>query len=183
MRALYLLLFRLLGWSIQGSFPPQLKKYIVAVAPHTSNWDFVVGVAARSILKMQNTKFLGKSQLFRPPYGWLFKYLGGYPVDRASRHDMVSQVATLFNTHDQFVLAIAPEGTRKKVERLRTGFYFIAKAANIPIIAVGFDYKRKKVIIGEPFYPGNVMAEDFKHLHSFYSNITGRNPELGLEKL
>src|ERR1700754_3377281 len=109
LRPFYLLIFKLSGWKVRGSFPSELKKYIIAIAPHTSNWDFVVGVAARSILRMKKTKFLAKSQLFNPPFGWIFKSLGGYPVERNSSHDLVKQVAGLFNTHDQFVLAIAPE--------------------------------------------------------------------------
>jgi 1-acyl-sn-glycerol-3-phosphate acyltransferase len=182
MRFVYGFFFNLFAWRIDGSFPPTLKKYIVAIAPHTSNWDFLVGLAARSLLRMQKTKFLGKSQLFRPPYGWVFRALGGYPVDRTSKHDMVKQVADLFNAHDHFIVAIAPEGTRKKVEKLRTGFYYIAKAANIPVIPVGFDYARKAVVLGEPLYPGEDIAADFEKLHRFYGSITGRNPELGFGK-
>jgi 1-acyl-sn-glycerol-3-phosphate acyltransferase len=180
MRPLYAFVFHLLGWKINGQFPSEMRKYIVALAPHTSNWDFLVGVAARSILRMQKTRFLGKSQLFRPPYGWLFRALGGYPVDRSSKHDMVRQVADLINAHDQFIVVIAPEGTRKKVQKLRTGFYYIAKAANIPIIPVGFDYSRKEVVIGEPLHPGESIEADLAFLHRFYANITGKNPELGL---
>jgi 1-acyl-sn-glycerol-3-phosphate acyltransferase len=180
MRPVYHMLFRLFGWKINGDFPADLKKYIIALAPHTSNWDFVVGVAARSILRIQKTKFLAKSQLFRFPYGWIFRRLGGYPVERTSPHDMVKQAADLFNSHDHFILAITPEGTRKKVEKLRTGFYHIAKAAHVPIIPVGFDFKKKEVIIGTPLYPGENMKEDFDKLHSFYGKIMGKNPQLGL---
>jgi 1-acyl-sn-glycerol-3-phosphate acyltransferase len=183
MRLLFILLFKLFGWKISGDFPVGLKKYIIAVAPHTSNWDFVVGVAARSILKMKNTKFLAKSQLFKPPYGWIFRALGGYPVERSSSHDMVSHVADLFHTHNYFILAIAPEGTRKKVDKLRTGFYYIAKAASIPIFPVGFDFKKKMVLIGKPLHPGHDVAADFNTLFTFYSNITGKNPEYGLTHL
>jgi 1-acyl-sn-glycerol-3-phosphate acyltransferase len=170
----------MLGWKINGHLPSTLKKYIVAVAPHTSNWDFVIGLAARSIIRMSKIKFLGKSQLFRSPYGWLFRALGGYPVERSARHDMVSQVAELFSAHDHFILAIAPEGTRKKVEKLRTGFYYIAKAACVPIIPVGFDFKKKEVIIGQPLYPGENMTEDLSKLHAFYASIVGKNPAYGL---
>jgi 1-acyl-sn-glycerol-3-phosphate acyltransferase len=180
MRSLYILLFKLMGWTIEGSFPEDLKKYIIAVAPHTSNWDFVIGVMARSILHLQRAKFLGKSQLFKPPFGWLFRWLGGYPVDRSSSHDMVQQVASIFNSRQEFSVAIAPEGTRKKVDRLKTGFYYIAKHASVPIIPCGFDYERKKVIVGQPFYPTENLEADMNHLIQFYSNIKGRNPELGI---
>ncbi len=180
LRPIYLFLFKLFGWKVSGRFPPELKKYIVAVAPHTSNWDFVVGVAARSILRMQHARFLGKSALFKPPFGWLFTALGGYPVDRSRHSDMVQQVADIFATHDRFILALAPEGTRKKVEKLRTGFYYIAKKAGVPIIPCGFDYRKKEVIIGEPFYPSADLQRDIESLMSFYRNIIGQNPELGI---
>ncbi|MBX2913149.1 MAG: lysophospholipid acyltransferase family protein [Cyclobacteriaceae bacterium] len=180
LRPLYLLVFKALGWKIQGAFPPDIKKYIVAVGPHTSNWDFMVGLAGRSILRIQKAKFLGKSTLFKPPFGWVFRMLGGYPVDRSQRHDMVAQVASLFASHDEFVLAIAPEGTRKKVEKLRTGFYYIAKKANIPIVPVGFDYGKKEIVVSPPLYPTGDFDHDMALLLGFYRNIVGKNPELGI---
>lgn len=180
-RPLYLFIFRLTGWSVEGSFSRELKKYIVAVAPHTSNWDFVIGVMARSIVRIQRAKFLGKSALFRPPYGWLFRWLGGYPVDRASSHDMVHQVVEIFNRHEEFILAIAPEGTRKKVPKLKTGFYHIARQARVPIIPCGFDFQRKKIVIGQPFYPSANADADMDLLRKFFSQIKGRNPELGID--
>ncbi len=180
LRPLYLFLFRLFGWRINGSFPSELKKYIIAVAPHTSNWDFPVGVAARSILRIQSARFLGKSQLFKPPYGWLFRALGGYPVERSTSHDLVDQVVKIFNNHEKFILALAPEGTRKKVKKFKTGFYYIAKKANVPIIPVGFDFGKKEVVLGQPLYPSDNIESDFEILYSFYRHITGRNPELGI---
>jgi 1-acyl-sn-glycerol-3-phosphate acyltransferase len=181
MRPIYILLFKLMGWKIDGSFPQELKKYIIAVAPHTSNWDFVIGVMARSILRLQRGRFLGKDSLFKPPFGWFFRWMGGYPVDRSGKQDMVQQVVDIFNTHDEFILALAPEGTRKKVVKLRTGFYFIAKGANIPIIPVGFDFSKKRVVISEPLYPSLNQELDFKVLHEFYRTIRGKNPELGID--
>lgn len=181
LRPLYLLLFKIMGWKVVGAFPEGLKKYIIAVAPHTSNWDFVIGVMARSIMHLQKARFLGKSQLFRPPYGWFFRWLGGYPVERSAHHDMVQQVVDVVNQHDEFVLAIAPEGTRKKVAKLKTGFYYIALAAKIPIIPVGLDFAKKQVVIGPPLSPTGNIEEDLKVLLNFYSNIKGRNPELGIQ--
>jgi 1-acyl-sn-glycerol-3-phosphate acyltransferase len=180
-RPLYLLIFRLIGWTVEGSFPLNLKKFIVAVAPHTSNWDFVIGVMARSIVGIQRAKFLGKSSLFKPPFGALFKWLGGYPVDRTSSHDMVHQVVGIFNRHDEFILAIAPEGTRKKVAKLRTGFYYIAFYARVPIITVGFDYRRKIVVIAHPFYPTGEIDADMEVLMDFYKAIKGRNIAFGID--
>ncbi len=179
-RPIYLFIFKIIGWSVEGSFP-YLKKYIVAIAPHTSNWDFVIGVMARSITNIQRAHFLGKSQLFKWPYGWFFRWLGGYPVYRNSSHDMVHQVADLFNKHEEFILAIAPEGTRKKVSKFKTGFYYISSQAHVPIIPCGFDFRRKKIVIGQPFYPSANADEDMDVLRRFYGQIKGRNPELGID--
>lgn len=180
LRPLYLLLFKILGWKTVGKMP-DLPKFIIAVAPHTSNWDFPVGLAARSILRIRNARFLGKSQLFKPPFGWFFRWLGGYPVDRSTSHDMVEQVVKIFDKHEKFILAIAPEGTRKKVDKLRTGFYYIAKGARAPIVPVGFDFARKEVIISAPFYPTDNMEKDMETLMQFYRSVTGKNPEWGLD--
>jgi len=180
MRPLYVFLFWIFGWRINGHFPPEIKKYIIAVAPHTSNWDFLVGVAARSILRLRNARYLGKSQLFKPPFGWFFRWIGGYPVDRSKSHDMVEQVASIFNGHEEFVLAIAPEGTRKKVDKLKTGFYYIAKKAEVPIIPTGFDYKLRQIVIGEPVYATGDFDLDMQRLMAFYRQVTGKNPELGI---
>lgn len=181
LRPLHLLIFKLLGWRIEGEFPGALKKYIVAVAPHTSNWDFPLGVMARSILRMQKARFLGKDSLFKPPFGWFFRSLGGYPVDRSKSHDVVQQVVDIFKKHDQFILALAPEGTRKKVDKLRTGFYYIAKGAGIPIVPVGFDFSQKRIVIREPFYPTDNAEADFNELRSFYRTMRGKNPEWGID--
>lgn len=179
-RPFYLLIFKILGWKTKGQFPHDLKKYIVAVAPHTSNWDFPLGLAGRSILRLSGGKYLGKSQLFKPPYGWFFRWLGGYPVDRSTSHDMVEQVTKIFNTHDKFILALAPEGTRKKVDKLKTGFYFIAKSAGVPIVPVGFDYSKKVIIVADPVYPTDNFDQDMEMILGFYRSIKGKNPELGI---
>ncbi len=180
MRFVYRLAFRLLGWSINGSMP-DYPKFVIAVAPHTSNWDFLVGVAARSLLRIRNAQFLGKSQLFRPPFGWFFRMLGGHPVDRTSSHDLVEQVVKIFDRHEKFILAMAPEGTRKKVHKLRSGFYYIAKGARVPIVPVGFDFARKQVVVAPSMFPTENMEKDMEILLSFYRLIKGKNPELGLD--
>ena len=179
-RAFCVLIFKIIGWKTTGKMPTDIKKFVIAVAPHTSNWDFLIGVAARSILRIQKAQFLGKSQLFRPPFGWFFRILGGHPVERSSSQDMVEQVVKIFNRHDKFILAMAPEGTRKKVEKLRTGFYYIAKGAHIPIVPVGFDFHKKEVVVSQPLYPTDNMDNDMEKILSFYRTIRGRNPTLGL---
>lgn len=177
-RAFFLLCYNIFGWKVNGNLP-DLKKYICAIAPHTSNWDFFVGVAARSILRVQRAKFLGKSQLFRKPYGWFFRMIGGIPVERDKSHDMVEQVVARVKEADDFILAIAPEGTRKKVSKLKTGFWYIAKAADIPIVPVGLDFKKREIVIGAPIYPSEI-ENDIAMMMNFYRGITGKNPELGI---
>jgi 1-acyl-sn-glycerol-3-phosphate acyltransferase len=180
MRPLYRLLFKIFGWKVNGSMPTDIKKFVIAVAPHTSNWDFIVGLAARSILRIHKAQFLGKSQLFKPPFGLLFRALGGHPVERTTSQDMVEQVVRIFNRHEKFILAMAPEGTRKKVQKLRTGFYYIAKGAHVPIVPVGFDFAKREVVVGPTLFPSDDFNADIEEIMAFYRTVRGRNPEYGL---
>jgi 1-acyl-sn-glycerol-3-phosphate acyltransferase len=182
MRWLLVLIFKWMGWKTQGSVPQNIHKYIVAVAPHTSSSDFVIGILARSVLNIQNAKFIGKDSLFRPPLGWFFRAVGGYPVDRSGHKDMTDQIAHIFQQHEKFILGLAPEGTRKKVDKLKTGFYYIAKKAKVPIVPVGFDFSTKTVVVEKPFYPTDDFELDMDYLTRFYSKINGKNPELGIGK-
>ena len=125
----------------------------------------------------------GKKELFKGPLGWILKALGGTPIDRFSKHGMVDQVAALFTAKDNFILGLSPEGTRKRVNTLRTGFYFIAKKAGVPIVPIGFDFENKKVIIGDAFFAGDNEAEDFKKIIAFYSKIKGKVPNFDLRHL
>lgn len=183
MRLMSKFILKLIGWKSVGSFPDNLKKYVVIVAPHTSAWDFVVGVLFRSALRLERAKYLGKHQLFKPPFGFLFRWLGGYPVDRTSRHNLVDQVVKIFNDHEEFALALSPEGTRKRVDKLKTGFYNIARKANVPIIMVAFDYKHKQAIISAPFETTNDQQADFEKILSFFRPIEGKLPENGMMHL
>ncbi len=183
MRFFWSIFLGLLGWTLRGSFPYYLKKCVVIVGPHTSSWDFVIGLAFRSKLKLTHVKFLGKAELFKGSFGFFFRSLGGFPVERSENHNMVDQVVELFNTHDSFVLAISPEGTRKKVERLRTGFYHIAKQAGVPIVMAGFDFEKKEASFSEPFYTTDNEAADFQHIYQFYAPIKGKKPAQGIAHL
>ena len=140
MRPIWIFLLWITGWKIRGKFPYHLKKCVVIVAPHTSSWDFFLGLAVRSKLRLGFIHFLGKKELFDGPFGFLFRWLGGIPVDRFSSHNMVDQVVQKFKSEESFSLVLSPEGTRKKVERLRTGFYNIAQQAGVPLVMVGFDF-------------------------------------------
>ena len=120
--------FKLLGWRIEGSFDPTVKKSVVIVVPHTSWHDFYVGSFARRILQTE-INFVAKRELFRPPFGWYFKWMGGAPLDRTPGQNKVEAIAEIFNKKKEFRLALAPEGTRKKVDAWKTGFYYIALKA------------------------------------------------------
>lgn len=149
------------------------------VAPHTSNWDFFVGLAARSILKLE-TKYLAKKELFRFPFGIIFRMLGGYPVDRTKHTNLVDAVANVYNAHERFSICITPEGTRKYVAEWKTGFYRIAEKLNIPIVMAGFDYSKKHVTVEPPFFTTGNIEKDIDFIKKYYRNIKGKHPELGV---
>lgn len=170
----------LTGWKVGPSFPHPVKKCVVIVGPHTSNWDFVIGIAVRSVAHLSHARFLGKAALFRPPFGWVFRKLGGYPVDRSQHNNMVDEVVGLFQTQDPFMLVLSPEGTRKKVDRLRTGFYHIAHKAGVPIVMAAMDYRKKQVSFSQPFYTTENESADMAKILSFYVDVEGKNPSQGL---
>jgi 1-acyl-sn-glycerol-3-phosphate acyltransferase len=183
LRLLWKFYWKLSGWKVVGSFPYQYKKMVLIVAPHSSWKDILVAFAARNELKISHAKFLGKKELFNGPFGWLFKSLGGTPVDRFSSHGMVEQVAALFAANENFVLAMAPEGTRKRVDKLRSGFYHIAKKAQVPIITIGLDFENRQLKVGEPFFTTDNEEADFKKIISFFTDIRGKIPAFDLRHL
>ena len=181
MRFLFRLWLNMMGWKTDLVFPyHHVKKYIAIVAPHTSSWDFLIGVAYRSVLGMEKVRYLGKEELFRPPFGFIFRWLGGTPVNRSSSQNMVDEVVKIFNAHDEFALALSPEGTRKQVNKLRTGFYHIARGAQVPIVMIGLDFGNRQVAFSEPFFPTGNQEADFAHIFAFFRPIKGKYPEKGL---
>ncbi|WP_394906144.1 1-acyl-sn-glycerol-3-phosphate acyltransferase [uncultured Mesonia sp.] len=165
--------FKLLGWEIEGGFDPKVKKSIIIVVPHTSWHDFYIGVLTRGILNIP-IHFIAKKELFKWPFGAYFKKMGGHALDRTPGQKKVDAIAKMFKNEIEFRLALAPEGTRKKVNQWKTGFYFIALKANIPIIPVAFDYKRKVVRIGTTFYPSGNLEQDLNRLQLFFKGIKGK---------
>ena len=160
----------LAGWSFEGGLPDR-PKFVIAVAPHTSNWDFIVGVFARQALGLR-ARFLGKDALFKPPLGPLMRWLGGTPVRRDVSAGMVQQVTAAIRAEEQFVLAVAPEGTRRRVAQWRTGFYHIAREAEIPIALVTFDYGRKRIVADQPLLPSGDVDGDLERMRAFVQNTT-----------
>ena len=167
-----LIFFKLMGWSIRGEYP-NVPKLIVAVVPHSSYFDFIVAVLTRTILD-KRIKFLGKKELFNPFTGVIFKFWGGIPIDREINKNYVETVVELMNNNKINHLSIAPEGTRKKVDKWKTGFYYIAHQSKIPIIMTSFDYKNKTVILNKAFYTTGDIEKDFKFLKDQVSNIEPR---------
>lgn len=168
--------FKLLGWQVINHTPPELKKYVVMMAPHTSNWDFVLGWIGYRALGISSS-YLIKKEAFAFPLGVLLKSLGGIPVDRKSSTNIVFQVAEMFKKTDSLVITITPEGSRSLRRNWKRGFYHIAVNAGVPI-ALGFlDYKKKIGGIGEIIYPSGDYEKDFEQIKAFYTDKTGRYPE------
>lgn len=166
----------LFGWKTIGVFPTDIKKYIIIGAPHTHWQDFLLGLAMKIIQKIP-LKFIGKASLFKPPFGYFFKALGGTPIDRSKSENRVDAIINLFDSHEEFILALSPEGTRKRVDTWKTGFYHIAKGADVPIVMMTFDFGKKQVKVSEPYYLTDNMEDDMKFIYEFYKGVKGRIPE------
>jgi 1-acyl-sn-glycerol-3-phosphate acyltransferase len=181
MRALLRFFFTTLaGWRIEDHRPKDLPRYIILVAPHTSNWDFVLGMCVRSIARMGDAKFLGKTALFRPPYGWLFRALGGYPVERGKHSNQVEAVIDLFRRGRIHKLAIAPEGTRSYQPDWKTGFHYIARGAGVPVLLGTFDYPTKRAIMSDVFTLTDDVQSDLERIKDWFRQYQGKFPEKGL---
>jgi 1-acyl-sn-glycerol-3-phosphate acyltransferase len=167
------------GWKIEGEIPSDIKKMVIAVIPHTSNWDFPLGLLVRTAMK-EKISYIGKSSLFVFPVGILFKALGGIPVDRSKSNNFVDAVVEVFRKAPELRIAIAPEGTRKTVQRLKTGFYYIAKGAGVPILLTKFDFEKKVVDFGEIFWPTEDPKADFEYIHQYFKGIRGKNAVFNL---
>lgn len=168
-------ILKLLGWRLLADFP-DAKKYVVVAAPHTSNWDFPLGILAAKALSLE-VRWIGKHTLFNWPYAWFFRAIGGIPVHRDASHDLINQIAAIFDASDELVMAVAPEGTRSKTDHWKTGFWHIAKAANVPIALAFLDFAKKQVGLGGTFYPTDDIEKDFVLIRNYYKGHRGKNPE------
>jgi 1-acyl-sn-glycerol-3-phosphate acyltransferase len=174
---------RLIGWKVEGRFP-DLPKFIVIGAPHTSNWDFVMFLAVIFTLRA-DVRFMGKAELFRGPFAWFFYWCGGVPVDRSKSTGLVEQMVAASEATKKFILVIAPEGTRHRVTEWKMGFYHIAKSAGLPVVFAVVDGIRKKVLVGQMFQPGEDADADLKAIKGFFAGRVGINPrrkEITLER-
>lgn len=163
-----------LGWTLEIDWP-ESRKYVLVVYPHTSNWDFLLGVCAARAIRL-DAHYIGKHTLFKKPFGWFFRALGGIPVDRRQKASLGQQLAERFDAADDFILALAPEGTRSKTDHWKSGFFHIARAANVPIAMAYLDYSRKQVGLGGEFMPNGDIDEVYARIREFYAGRHGKHP-------
>jgi 1-acyl-sn-glycerol-3-phosphate acyltransferase len=172
-------LFRIAGWRTEGKLP-DIPKY-VAIVTHTSNWDFVVGLTGWAILSHGfstiKLSWMGKAELFRGPLGAFLKWIGGVPIERGVRQSAVEQSIQAFRSREKLVMALAPEGTRKKATHWKTGFYYIAQGAQVPIVFGLLDYRRKVVEVGPAMIPSGDIQADVEIIRDFYSRVHARYPD------
>lgn len=171
-------MLRAARWDMEGQFP-NLSKFVLIGAPHTSNWDFLVAMLLMGGLGIRAHWFV-KHTVYRGPIAPVLRSLGGIPVDRSTHHGVVEQAIQLFRSRDKLILGITPEGTRKRVAKWKTGFWHIATGASVPIVPAYFDYPRRRVGLGNLFWPGSDVESDIEELRTFYAPYAraGRRPEL-----
>jgi 1-acyl-sn-glycerol-3-phosphate acyltransferase len=161
------------GWQMRGAFPDTAKLVVIA-APHSSWWDGVWGLLFKVALGA-DIAFMGKRELFRGPLGWLLRRLGGIPIERAAAHGLVEQMVARFRASPRLWLGLAPEGTRKRVHVWKSGFWYIARAAEVPILPIAFDYPTRTITIGTLFQPGADLHADLAALRAFYAPFRGKH--------
>jgi 1-acyl-sn-glycerol-3-phosphate acyltransferase len=166
---------RLAGWTVQGELTPQARKSVFIAAPHTSNWDLPYTLFAAFALRL-TPYWMGKASIFRFPFGGLMRYLGGIPVDRSKSNNLVAASADALRAADGPVqLIVPPEGTRSKTIYWKTGFYWIAHSADLPIVMAYMDYPRKLVGLGPVFQPTGDLEVDMREIKQFYAQFKGKN--------
>ncbi|MBA3971051.1 MAG: 1-acyl-sn-glycerol-3-phosphate acyltransferase [Bacteroidetes bacterium] len=178
---MFKMFFKLSGWKVTHFLSDEIKKCVIIVAPHTSNWDFIFGMGAVKEMKLRQ-RFAIKKEWIRFPVKTLMYSLGALPIDRNKTKDAagkssVEAMADLFSTRDVLRLVITPEGTRSRVEKWRTGFYYVALKANVPIALAFINYETKTCGIDKIIYPSGDFKADMKIIMDFYKNIRGGNPQ------
>jgi 1-acyl-sn-glycerol-3-phosphate acyltransferase len=169
-------ILRLAGWKVIGKFPREYRKCVVIEAPHTSMWDFIIGWLGFQVLDIK-ASFLIKKEMFVFPIGGILKRLGGIPVDRGRSNNVVDDLSRRYNASESLVIIITPEGTRKRVDHWKKGFYYIALHAKVPIVMAYLDYGKKEGGVGPVFWPSGNFQEDWKIIEDFYKGKKARHPE------
>lgn len=176
MRAISRKILEWWGWSITGNYSNLPPKVMFVIIPHTSNWDFPLGILIRHGYNL-NLKWIAKDSLFKFPHGFLFRWLGGIGVDRSKSNNFVDGAAATINKYDKLSLAIAPEGTRTKVDKLKSGFYWIAYKANVPLVFVKFDWGNRNVDFSNPFATTGDFDKDLVVIKNHFRGVIGKIPE------
>lgn len=167
------LILKLIGWQVK-SIKPEAKKFVLIGAPHTSNWDFPLVLLAFWTLDL-NIKWVGKIQMFRGPLHYLFTAIGGIPVDRSASHGFIKQITDEFDRHEEMVLTIAPEGTRSNTPYWKSGFYYIARNANVPVCLGYINYQSRNLGFEKLIYPTGDIESDMKIIADYYQNMKGKH--------
>ena len=178
------ILTHFLGWEIKGNSTfskLKIKKAILIAAPHTHWMDLFLGILIRGSVGFKSS-FIGKKELFFFPLSIFLKLIGGIPVNRSKKNNTVNEIVNIFNQRKEFMLSLAPEGTRQKVSKFKTGFYYIAKEAGIPIIMITMDYSNKQSLISDPFYPTKNFKDDLNFIESFFDGVEGKVKEYSFTK-
>lgn len=167
-------LLRVFRWRIDGEVPPHPKMVLIG-APHTSNWDFPLAMVAAPALGLR-IRWLGKHTLFRKPFGWFFRMLGGIPVDRARASGLMRQAVEMFEGTDRLTLVITPSGSRSVRDHWKSGFYHIARGAEVPIVMIGVDGANRTLVVGGDFVPTGDLKADMDRVRAFYGPYRGIKP-------
>lgn len=175
MRWISVLILRLLGWRVDST-AADVQKCVLIGAPHTSNWDFPIALMICFALRL-DVYWMGKASLFPPVLGAVMRWLGGIPVDRSQSGNLVQGTIDAFNQNEKLLVIVPPEGTRGKVTRWKTGFYYIAVGAGVPLGLGYVDFKEKVGGVGKLFYPCGNIDEDMVLIREFYAGFTGKNPQ------
>ncbi len=166
---------RLNGWTVEGALPDEARKAVLIAAPHTSNWDLPYTLVCAFVLRL-NIRWMGKRSIFNFPFGTLMRWLGGIAVDRSKSNNLVSaSAAALAAVPGPVQLVVPPEGTRGRTRHWKTGFYFIALEAQVPIILTSLDYAKKRAVLGPVFRPTGDIEADMVEIKRFYAGVQGRN--------
>jgi len=162
-----------MGWKIVGKLP-DIPQYVLIVVPHTSNWDLIIGLLARFAVNVR-IKFLAKREIFVFPLSYIMRAMGGTPVDRSTSKNRVEKIVEMFKNNKEFVLGLAPEGTRSPVKRWKFGFYHIAHQAEVPIVMVGMDYPSREIRIAPPMKASGDIKKDYAFMLDFFKTIQGKH--------
>lgn len=159
-----------------GNNPEPIPKKVYVVVPHTSNMDFVLGMLVKTYLGI-TTNFLAKHSLFWWPVGWFARKLGLLPIDRTKKNGFINQAIALFDQKEKISIGVAAEGTRSHVDKLKSGFYHIARGANVPIILVTFDWANRQVIFSDPYYLSDDKEKEMKYIENYFAGVVGYHRE------